>query len=93
MSHTHTFHLETHLVLTLPDRDGYQDRLLQYGCACGEHLDIAGSFCIHSSAFTLEDLLTCLTRERREGTTLAKVAQREHAHRPRPRISARGVPR
>ena len=61
--HTHTWHLTCDLVLTLPDTQGYRDRLVQYRCACGEYRSIHGGMHVDTRPFTLEELEAHCTRE------------------------------
>ena len=61
--HDHIWHVICDLVLTLPDTQGYRDRLIQYACACGEYRSIHGGLHVDTKPFTLEELEAHCTRE------------------------------
>jgi hypothetical protein len=85
MTHQHHFHLQQDLALTLPDFDGWHDRVMTWSCDCGKFMTITGSFNIKGGPVTLPDLVAVHAQEQREGTGMARIAQREDALRRRQR--------
>lgn len=77
MPHQHNYHLNADVVLTLPDTEGYRDKLLLWTCACGRFELVTGSFAVHGAPVTLQSLTARVSQERQAGGVLARVAQRE----------------
>jgi hypothetical protein len=42
MTHAHTWHLSSYVMLDLPDPEGYADRFMAWQCPCGQYCWITG---------------------------------------------------
>lgn len=81
--HTHTYHLPSVSMLTLPDRGGYYDAVLVWHCVvpgCAHACYATGMVNQHSRNLTVPHWEAALARERHLGTLESRLAAREEAY-------------
>jgi hypothetical protein len=79
--HQHQWVVTLYLLLALPDRDGYADRVVRWDCDCGQFVIIDGCFRLNTPLMTPEYWDQVQAQEQRQRTPEALEARRQQGAR------------
>jgi hypothetical protein len=75
--HQHQWVVTLYVLLALPDRDGYADRVVKWNCPCGVYVVIDGCFKLGVPLMTPEYWDDVQAGEQRQRTPEAQMARRQ----------------